>query len=91
MLGATWLVPIYQEGSCVCLSSMIVGSIDIRWAKKEWQMLLGEEVRDARGPSRRRDLIILLMLAALILMAWGARSQPAGGSSADVAAGPDFH
>ena len=49
-------------------------------------MFLRGGMRDERGQSRRRDLIILLMLALLILMAWGVRSQPAGGSSADVAA-----
>jgi peptidyl-prolyl cis-trans isomerase C len=65
---------------------MIAGSIDMRQGKKELPMFLGGEVRGERGQSRRRDLIILLMLAALILMAWGVRSQPAGGSDADVAA-----
>jgi peptidyl-prolyl cis-trans isomerase C len=49
-------------------------------------MFLSGGVRDARGQLRRRDLIILLILALLILMAWGVRSQPAGGSGADVAA-----
>jgi peptidyl-prolyl cis-trans isomerase C len=49
-------------------------------------MLLGGGVRDARRRSRRHDLMILLMLALLMLMAWTVRSQPAGGSSQDVAA-----
>jgi peptidyl-prolyl cis-trans isomerase C len=49
-------------------------------------MFLRGEVRDERGQSRRRELIILLMLALLVLMAWAARSQPAGGSGSDVAA-----
>jgi peptidyl-prolyl cis-trans isomerase C len=61
-------------------------SIDTRQVQKEQQMFLSGGVRDARGQSRRRDLIILLILALLILMAWGVRSQPAGGSGADVAA-----
>jgi peptidyl-prolyl cis-trans isomerase C len=43
-------------------------------------------VRDDRIRSRRRDLMILLMLALLMLMAWAVQSQPAGGSGADVAA-----
>jgi peptidyl-prolyl cis-trans isomerase C len=43
-------------------------------------------VRDERIRSRRGDLMILLMLALLMLMAWAVRSQPAGGSGADVAA-----
>jgi peptidyl-prolyl cis-trans isomerase C len=43
-------------------------------------------VRDDRIRSRRRDLMILLMLALMMLMAWAVRSQPAGGSGADVAA-----
>jgi peptidyl-prolyl cis-trans isomerase C len=43
-------------------------------------------VRDDRVGSPRRDLMILLMLALLMLMAWTVRSQPAGGSGADVAA-----
>lgn len=49
-------------------------------------MFLGGKVRDARGRSRRPDLMILLMLALLMLMAGEVRSQPAGGSGADVAA-----
>ena len=49
-------------------------------------MFLGGGVRDQRGQSRRRDLTILLMLALLMLMAWGVGSQPAGGSSTDIAA-----
>jgi peptidyl-prolyl cis-trans isomerase C len=44
------------------------------------------EVRDGRGQSGRRDLITLLMLALLVLTAWAAGSQPAGGSGSDVAA-----
>jgi peptidyl-prolyl cis-trans isomerase C len=43
-------------------------------------------VRDDRIRPRRGDLMILLMLALLMLMAWAVRSQPAGGSGADVAA-----
>jgi peptidyl-prolyl cis-trans isomerase C len=49
-------------------------------------MFLGGKVCDARGRSRRPDLMILLMLALLMLMAGEVRSQPAGGSGADVAA-----
>jgi peptidyl-prolyl cis-trans isomerase C len=65
---------------------MIAMSIDTRQVQKERQMFLSGGVRDGQGQSRRRDLIILLMLSLLILMAWGVRSQPARGSSADVAA-----
>jgi peptidyl-prolyl cis-trans isomerase C len=49
-------------------------------------MFVGGKVRDARGRSRRPDLMILLMLPLLMLMAGEVRSQPAGGSGADVAA-----
>lgn len=49
-------------------------------------MFLGGGVRADWSRSRRRDLMILLILALLMLMAWGVRSQPAGGSGADVAA-----
>ena len=49
-------------------------------------MFLSGKVRDARGRSRRPDLMILLMLAPLMLMAGEVRSQPAAGSGADVAA-----
>jgi peptidyl-prolyl cis-trans isomerase C len=49
-------------------------------------MFLHGEVRGERGQSHRRDLIILLTLALLVLTAWAARSQPAGGSGAEVAA-----
>ena len=49
-------------------------------------MFLSGKVCDARGRSRRHDLMILLMLALLMLMAGEVRSQPAAGSGADVAA-----
>jgi parvulin-like peptidyl-prolyl isomerase len=49
-------------------------------------MFLSDGVRDDRSRSHRRDLVILLTLALLMLMAWAVQSQPAGGSSADVAA-----
>jgi peptidyl-prolyl cis-trans isomerase C len=67
-------------------SSMLTMSIDTCQVQKEQQMFLSGGVREARGQSRRRDLTILLILALLILTAWGVRSQPAGGSGADVAA-----
>jgi peptidyl-prolyl cis-trans isomerase C len=60
--------------------------IDTPQTKEEQQMFLSDGVRDDRSRSPRRDLVILLTLALLMLMAWAVRSQPAGGSSADVAA-----
>jgi peptidyl-prolyl cis-trans isomerase C len=65
---------------------MIAMAVDKPQVNKEQHMFLSGGVRDARGQSRQRDLIILIMLALLILMAWGVRSQPAGGGSGDVAA-----
>ena len=44
------------------------------------------EARDVRNRSRRRDLMVLLMLALLMLVAWTVRSQPAGGEGGEVAA-----
>jgi peptidyl-prolyl cis-trans isomerase C len=43
-------------------------------------------VRDHQRRSPRRDLMILLTLALLMLMAWAVRSQPSGGSGGEVAA-----
>jgi parvulin-like peptidyl-prolyl isomerase len=43
-------------------------------------------VRDDQRRSPRRDLMILLTLALLMLMAWAVRSQPSGGSGGEVAA-----
>jgi peptidyl-prolyl cis-trans isomerase C len=43
-------------------------------------------VRDDRTRPRRHDLTVFLIMALLMLMAWGVRSQPAGGSSGDIAA-----
>ncbi|MGH8068374.1 MAG: peptidylprolyl isomerase [Candidatus Entotheonellia bacterium] len=43
-------------------------------------------VHEGRSRSRRRDLMIFLILALLMLMAWAVRSQPSGGSGGDLAA-----
>jgi peptidyl-prolyl cis-trans isomerase C len=43
-------------------------------------------VRDEQSRSPRRDLMIFLILALLMLMAWAVRSQPSGGSGGEVAA-----
>jgi peptidyl-prolyl cis-trans isomerase C len=43
-------------------------------------------VHDNRNWSRRRDMMIFLILGFLMFMAWAARSQPAGSSSGDIAA-----
>jgi peptidyl-prolyl cis-trans isomerase C len=49
-------------------------------------MFLDGGVHNDRSWSRRRDLMIFFILALLMLIAWAARSQPAAGSSSDIAA-----
>jgi peptidyl-prolyl cis-trans isomerase C len=65
---------------------MTIGPIDAFEAQKESLMFADGGVHDNRNWSRRRDLMIFLILGFLMLMAWAARSQPAGGSSRDIAA-----
>jgi peptidyl-prolyl cis-trans isomerase C len=65
---------------------MTIGSIDTLQAQKESLMFADGGVHDNRNWSRRRDLMIFLILGFLMLMAWAARSQPAGSSSGDIAA-----
>jgi peptidyl-prolyl cis-trans isomerase C len=65
---------------------MIARPIDMLRAQKESRMFLDSGVHDDRSRSRLRDLTILLILALLMLTAWAARSQPAGGSAGDIAA-----
>src|SRR5262245_1479466 len=60
--------------------------IDTLQTQEEQQMFLRDGVRDDRSRSPQRDLVILLTLALLMLTAWAVRSQPVGGSSAEVAA-----
>jgi peptidyl-prolyl cis-trans isomerase C len=65
---------------------MIAESSDKDQVTRESIMFFQGEMRSDRSRSRLRDLTILLILALLMLMAWAVRSQPAGGSSIDVAA-----
>src|SRR5262245_42611022 len=60
--------------------------IDTLRAHEELLMFPDGGVHNARSWSGRRDLMIFLILALLMLIAWAARSQPAAGSSSDIAA-----
>jgi peptidyl-prolyl cis-trans isomerase C len=65
---------------------MIAEPIDKHQVTRELPMIVEAGAPSDRNRSRLRDLTIFLILALLMLMAWAARSQPAGDSSGDVAA-----
>jgi peptidyl-prolyl cis-trans isomerase C len=64
----------------------MIAPIDTLRAHGELLMFLDGGVHNDRSWSRRRDLMIFFILALLMLIAWAARSQPAAGSSSDIAA-----